>query len=194
MGGITKILTSSRFGETVEAIGTVATAAGQFRAAKSEAQVHETNVQISRFNAAVARQEAGLVEAKKELNTLRLIKQKKALTATQRAEFSKAGVILEGSPLEVIRDSEAEMELDILIDRLNSDIEASRFLSEAQVREREAAISGTRGRVAERTGRIRAGRTLLTGVTKIISAFGGRKKEEKIKPTTSFPFHREREA
>lgn len=156
MGAIGKALTSETFTKTVGAIstvaGTIAQARGQKIAGKAEAQA-------LKYNAAISRQEAEIVESKKILETKRLMKRKKDILSTQRALFSKSGVLLEGSPLEVIRDTESEIELDNLVNRYNRDIEKSRFLSEARIEEREAGI-------AEREGRRRGRRTILTGISK----------------------------
>lgn len=152
MGAIGKVLTSPIFTETVKAIGTVGRARGQIVAGKAEAQAQ-------RYNAAIATQEAKIVEDKKILETKRLMRRKKDILSTQRALFSKSGVLLEGSPLEVIRDTEAEIELDNLVNKYNRNVEKSRFLSEAKIREREAGI-------AEREGRRRGRRTILTGLTR----------------------------
>lgn len=152
MGAIGKALTSPVFTSVVKAVGTIGRARGQVIAGKAEAQAQ-------RYNAAISRQEAKIVEDKKILETKLLMKRKKDILSTQRALFSKSGVLLEGSPLEVIRDTESEIELDNLINRYNRDIEKSRFLSEARIEEREAGI-------AERIGRRRARRTILTGISK----------------------------
>jgi hypothetical protein len=152
MGAIGKVLTSEAFTGAVKAIGTLAQAKGQVVAGKAEAQTQK-------YNAAISRQEAKIVEDKKILETKRLMKRKKEILSTQRALFSKGGVLLEGSPLEVIRDTEAEIELDNLTNKYNRDVEKSRFLSEAKFREFEAGV-------AEREGRRRGRRTILTGLTR----------------------------
>lgn len=142
MGAITGVL---------KAVGTVARARGEIIAGKAEAQA-------LRYNAAIAKQEAKITEEKSKLEIKRLMRRKKDILATQRALFSKSGVLLEGSPLEVIRDTESEIEMDRLVGKYNRDIEKSRFLSEAKIEEREAGI-------AERIGRRRARRTILTGIS-----------------------------
>lgn len=156
MGAIGKALTSDVFTGVIKAVGTVARARGEIIAGKAEAQA-------LKYNAAISRQEAKIVEDKQILETKRLMKRKRDILSTQRALFSKSGVLLEGSPLEVIRDTEAEIEMDDLINRYNRDIEKSRFLSEAKIREREAGI-------AERVGRRRARRTILTGLTEFATS------------------------
>lgn len=181
MGAIGKVLSSPGFGTAVTAIGTVATAAGQLKAGKEEAEAIRTNVKINQFNAAIAIQESEIVEAKKNLEVRRLRRQKKKLLSTQRALFSKAGVLFEGSPLEVMRDTEEQAELDILINTFNRDIEKNRFLSEARISETEAAIRAGEAVSAERAGRIQAGRTILTGLGKL-TAFSRTPKPKQ--PTT----------
>ena len=172
MGAIGKALTSETFTKT---IGTIATVAGTLAKAKGQKVAGKAEAQAQRYNAAISRQEAVIVENKKILETKRLMKRKKEILSTQRALFSKGGVLLEGSPLEVIRDTETEIEFDNLVNIYNRDVEKSRFLSEARIGEFEAGV-------AEREGRRRARRTILTGISKFAAtAF---KPATKTKTTT----------
>lgn len=148
MGAITTIMST-----VLPVLGTAIKARGQIFAAKGEAETQ-------RYNATIARQEAAITATKKRIETKRLRKRKEAFTSTQKALFSKAGVLFEGSPLEVIQDSQSEMEFDILVNKYNRDVERNRFLSEARFREIEAER-------AERFGEIQVAQTLLTGLVDV---------------------------
>lgn len=147
---------------TIAVIGIAAagiTAFGQLKESEERAKAEE-------FNADVSRRQAELVKARGRLDVLRQRKTAIAFTSTQQALFSKAGVVLSGSPLQVIQETAAQAELDILTTEFNAFTEASRLRSEARERERTAR--------AERTvGRVRAGKTLLTAATSAALKFGG---------------------
>jgi len=92
------------------------------------------------------------------------------ITAMQRAGYSKAGVKLVGTPVEVIsqtvrdvertvRETAADIEADALAILEHGTAEASRASSLAD-------IYGDRGRYAERAGWLQAGATLLTGYSR----------------------------
>ena len=56
------------------------------------------------------------------------------VSGTQRAGFAKAGIEFTGSPLDVMRDSIANAELDIATNNYNSEIQARGYESEAKQR------------------------------------------------------------
>ena len=57
--------------------------------------------------------------------------------------FGKSGVTLSGSPLEVITDSLANAEMDISIDKYNSEVAARGFETEAKLTRLEAKQQST---------------------------------------------------
>lgn len=141
-----------------------ATAFGQIQEGQQRAEAEE-------FNADVARQQAELVKTRGRLDILRQKKTAIAFRSTQEALYSKAGVVLTGSPLAVIEESAANAELDILLTEFNILTEAAGLVSEAQERERRA-------RAERQMGYVRAGRTLLTTAATAALEFGVPKKKK----------------
>jgi len=116
-------------------------------------QYQETQAQVAaaRYNAAVARMQAeqyaragafaqeeyrraGEYREKQlretgRLEEYRLRRRKKALLGKQRALYAKAGVLIEGSPLEVMADTASQFEFDIALSRYRTerDIALSRY-------------------------------------------------------------------
>jgi len=77
---------------------------------------------VAEYNAAVARSQALALETVADIDIARQRKIATRLRGTQVAGYAKAGVKLEGSPLEVMIDSAAEAEKDIAITRYNAKI------------------------------------------------------------------------
>ena len=80
----------------------------------------------------------------------------KRLKARQRAAYAKSGVKMEGSPLEVLADTQAELDLDQMIIKAGGQSRASAY-------EREGMFARRAGRSAETAGYISAGSSLLAG-------------------------------
>lgn len=122
---------------------------GQF----SEGQKSE---EAEEYNAQIAEQEAELTREKSKLNEFRSRKQLKAFTGSQRAAFAGAGVQFTGTPLDVMQDTMANAELDIAINKFNSEQDARRFEDEAFRRRKF-------GKAAAQSGAVAGGSTLLQG-------------------------------
>ena len=163
--GVGKVVASPVFSNIVQLAGVGTQAVGEVKTGRVEAAALRTDANISR-------REAEIIEATREFETKQLKRQKRKMSGAQRAAFSKAGVILEGTPLDVIRESEEEAEMDILVNKINRDIEKNRFLTRAVVTEAEAAI-------AERVGTVKAGRTLLTAIPQVGQVLGEFQKKRK---------------
>ncbi len=118
-------------------------------------QEAESRAQALEFNATVAKQEGIISVKKRELERGQEEKRLKTFVSSQRAIFAKAGVTLSGSPIQVIEESTAAGELDIIIGDINASIEQSRLQSESEIRRAEA-------KSRRATGKTRVGLTLLT--------------------------------
>lgn len=121
------------------------------------------------YNAAIARRQAENLRRSGELAAYRRRRSGERLTSSQSALYAKAGVLLRGSPLEVIEDSMTEIELDAQIAKYNIEIGAGTLESEAQERERM-------GRHYRQAGYVGAGATILTEGSKLTSIYGPTKK------------------
>lgn len=117
----------SFIGTAIGVIGGIMQAAGQSRQAKDI-------VAMGEYNAQVPEQQAALVGEKAKLNEYSKRKVMASNLSTQAASYAKAGVAMSGSPIDVYIDSQANAELDIVIDNFNSKIEALGYGSEAQQR------------------------------------------------------------
>jgi len=112
-------------GMVLSAVGTAVGAISQYEQGRSQQKWSEYNAAIAERDAESARQsaeyEAGLTRREKE-KTL----------ARQRALYSKAGVTLEGSPLELMAETAGEYEMDALMTERGGKLESQRYRSEAQ--------------------------------------------------------------
>jgi len=90
------------------------------------------------YNAAVLQQRA---EAERRSQTLLEAQKRKIIEAnlgTQVALYAKSGIKMTGSPLDVMLDSLTNAEMDIAIDRYNSEVAARGYETEAQITRMEA--------------------------------------------------------
>jgi hypothetical protein len=133
-------------------------AAGAQQQAKSQAKAAE-------YNASVARQEAQAIRTQADYSIYQQRKKKLALTATQTALYSKAGVLLEGSPLDVINDSAANAEMDIMITDYNAKVGMAQQESQARLSEYQATQY-------KQAGKASAMQTLLTTGVGMASTYG----------------------
>ena len=109
----------------------------------------------SQFNAAVSRANAQAIRQSADLDIYRQKKTARRLKGAQIAGYAKAGVRLEGSPLEVLLDSASEAELDMMITDYNARVGIAQAEAEAKQYERA-------GKVALRQGLFAGVKTLLT--------------------------------
>lgn len=126
-------------GQTLATVGTGLGALGNIRAGQAEAGA-------ARYNAEMANREAA--------NKANLIRQEGDRRQGQmRAAISKSGVRMEGTPLMVLAESAA-----------NNEIDAMNAIQTGQMTSNLYRAQGTNAR---RAGNIRAGTSLLTGLSRI---------------------------
>lgn len=159
-------------------------AAGEYNAtvAENQAQWAEYNAQrqaeIARNQAAYAEYNAALAKTEAEANAA---KEGKRLTAAQRARYGKAGVLLQGTPLEVLADTMVMVDNDRLGILKKGEIEAYGWrtkawkyrtdagtamtagASKARTNRITASLNRMKGAQAGRGGMLKAGKTVLTG-------------------------------
>ncbi len=129
-------------------LGGLMTAFGQYQTGKDTRLVQDLNAAVSRANAQA-------IKTSGEFDVRSMEKAKKRFTQSQHAGYAKAGVRSEGSALDVMIDSAAEAQIDILVSKYNSTVGQIQSNLEA----RQAEISG---KLAERKGKYAAGKTLLS--------------------------------
>ena len=97
----------------------------------------------------------------------------KRLKSSQKASYAKSGVKLEGSPLEVLADTQAQADLDEMIIRHGGQAESSAYGAQAM-------LSRMKGRSASTAGYINAGSSLLSGAYNISSSYNTKPKTKTV--------------
>lgn len=116
----------------------VVTAVGQMSQGRVSSSAEQFNASVSRANSQAVRVSA-------DLDIVRQRKQAESFKATQRAGYAKAGVKFEGSPLEVMIDSAAQLEMDSIIMDYNARTQMSQLEQSAQQSEMSADVYRRRG-------------------------------------------------
>jgi len=111
---------------------------------------------IGKYNAKVAENQAKQVEMDAAENIRRKRKENRKLLATQRGRYAKGGVVMEGTPLELLAESAGNLELEVL------DYNRQALLEQQNLRA-QGAMDRATGLMQARAGYISAGSTLLQG-------------------------------
>jgi len=153
--------------------GYAASAQAKANANLAEMQGKETNI-ANEYNAAVARANAEAIKASSEIDIQKQLKAKGALRGAQVAGYAKAGVRLEGSPLEVMIDSAAQAELDIAITEYNAKTSASQAEYQAKEfgRQGQAAmtLAGTQAAQQRAIGKYYIGQGWMSGTGTLLQS------------------------
>lgn len=131
------------------AVGTGVSVYGQVTAA-SQAR------SIGKYNAKVAENQAKQVEMDAAESIRRKRKENKRLLATQRGRYAKAGVVMEGTPLELLAESAGNLELEVLDYNRQAQLEQQNLRA-------QGAMDRAMGSMQARGAYIGAGATLLSG-------------------------------
>lgn len=149
----------------------------QSEAQKSQAQSYQQQAYASQYNAQVARQQADAIRAAGALEQEKERKKGLLLMGQQEAAFGKSGVVMEGTPLDVMAETAANLEFDRLIRQYNIDTQANRTESEARQydfmgqRQIGMASQTKAGAGMPLIGAgLTAGTSILTGLTNIMSS------------------------
>ncbi len=146
---------------TVMAVAAAASAAisavGAVQQGEAGRKAADYRAAIAENNALAARQQAELDERRERDRTLRL-------TGSQRTRAARSGLLAdEGSPLFVSLDASEQAEIEALNIRRAGGMRSSDLRA-------QAALGRFRGAVDERAGYLRAGTSLLNGVSRIAGA------------------------
>ena len=157
---------SAILGTGLGVISSIRQGSAQSAALKSQAAGARYNQQVAEMNAqAVENASAYQTQLQREKN--------QRLLASQKVGYGKAGVTMEGTPLEVMADTAADQEKDIIAQRYNYDIQAWRYRSQAGQYGFEADRSMSMASGATTAGYLGAGTTLLTGIGRAVAPFMG---------------------
>lgn len=119
-------------------IGAVLGAVGSIQQASAQASAAKHNARVGEQNARMAADQA------KEDERMQRIRGMKAL-GTTRAGFGAAGVTLEGTPLDVLEESAAAIELDALKIRHGGEVQAAAYRNGASLDRAQASAAKTSG-------------------------------------------------
>ena len=121
--------------------GYAASAAAESNASLLEMQGRESQI-TAEYNAAVSRANAEAIRTSADLDIVRQRAAQKTFRGAQAAKYAGAGVKLEGSPLDVLIDTAAQFELDILITDFNAKTAVSQqeFAAQQSLRAGRSAV------------------------------------------------------
>jgi len=129
---------------------------GQLRQSQQQAQIYD-------YNAAISQQKVELAKRAGDVRISQLKREQRRFASKQTAAYAAAGVRMTGSPLQVISDTAAEIELDILIEDYNTRLDILNAQSDAE-------LNSIRSRISSQAGYINAGSTLLTQIPNFVSS------------------------
>ena len=139
---------SAQFGNVLSGIGGLVEGIGGIFDARSQKSAGEYNATIYEQQAKATRESQALLEVQKR----KIIKSQ---IGSQISGYAASGVKYSGSPVQVALDSLTNANLDIAIDKYNSEVKARGFQSEAE-------MSRYEGRQKASSSYVRAGKSLLT--------------------------------
>lgn len=131
--------------------------------AKSQQAWAEYNAQIEENNAKTA-------EATSRYEQRQKRKEDAMLRGSQRVAYAKSGLSLsEGTPLEVMENTAAEQELDILMLKRNADIQAAGHRSAAGGYRMQGDMARRQGKAAKTASYWNMGSSILSGTSEALS-------------------------
>ncbi len=165
-------------GTGISAVSGIVQGGTQAEAARAQGEAYRSQGEASRYNAAVARQQGVAIQQAAAFEEDKQRKKGLQLLGTQQALYGKAGVTMEGTPLEVMSQTAADIEKEILGTRYNYDVQRWRTLSEADQYDYMAGRQDYLAKVAKKSagyastaGWLKGGTSLLTGLG-MIGKFG----------------------
>jgi len=157
---------TSQTADVIGAIGQTVTGVGQLFSAGQEEKVGEFNAKVLEQRAQAERSSQILLEQQKR-------KVIKSRIGAQVAIFGSSGIKLTGTPLDVMLDSLNNAEMDLAIDKYNSEISARGF-------ETEAGLEKYKASQRARTIRAGASKTFLSASVDLLKSQEKKKDPEKL--------------
>lgn len=128
---------SANLFNSIGAIGGIVQGVGGVLQGRQETALGDYNAKILEERAVAERQSFALLEEQKKRIT-------KSQIGSQVALYAGSGIKMSGSPTAVILDSETNANLDLAIERYNSDVRARGFENQAAVTRYEASQKSAR--------------------------------------------------
>ena len=144
-------------------VGIGTSVAGGIMSANAEAQRGRQMQQAEAYNAAVSRQQAEALQIQGNYEQEKAKDEQRRLVGRQRALVAATGVKFSGSPLDIMSDSIANSEMDMAVNRWNTQTAMNRANSQASYSDMLGSSYAKAGKIGQQEGWVKAGTTLLTG-------------------------------
>lgn len=145
---------------------------GQYEAGKAAEAQAKSEAAWREYNAQLAEREARETQVAAAYEESKLRKGGERLKARQKVLYAKAGVTPEGSPLEVMEQTAAELEMDALMIRRGGQLGYQRYTAAAGLERMMGKSALLRGRAARRASRWGMAATGLTGAAQLGYQYG----------------------
>lgn len=140
---------------------------GQHQAGKAAESEGKAKRDLYNYNAMIAEKNAAAATDAARADELKARKQASDLKSRQRALYNKSGMTPAGTPLAVMGETAAELELDLLTDRRNKMLNAEGFKQSAAIETASGQMAAVRGTNTRRAANINAGSSLLSGAANV---------------------------
>lgn len=142
------------FGMILGAVGSIIGGIGKKKQAKAQKKA-------AKFNAKLAARNAEIIRERTDINLTRLNQETIRATGGAVAGFSKGGVEISGSALDVLRETARNSALDASLIKKQGEIDENAFLSQAKGFTSEAKQAKTAGQIGFASGIVSAAGSLL---------------------------------
>lgn len=157
---------------TVQFIGAGISAYGVFRQGQAASAEADFRSQIASNNAIIANQNAEIALEKGRAEIRDERRRTRQAIGLQRAQLAAQGFdVSEGSSIDILGDTAALGELDVLRIEADAENRARNFRIQAGSFESEATLGRVASKTARQAGRIGAGSTLITGASRAGATF-----------------------
>ena len=138
---------------------------GEHQAGKAAEAEGKAKRDLHNYNAVIAEKNAAAAADAARADELKARKQAEDIKSRRRAVYGKSGMSTAGTPLAVMGEEAAELELDILTERRNRQLEITGYKQQAAVETASGQMAEIRGANRKRAYKARAGSTLLSGAS-----------------------------
>lgn len=147
--------------------GTGLAAYGQYEQARAAKEAGEAEEAIAEYNARVREQQAKAAEESARIEAQRHEREAERLLGKQVARYGRAGVLMEGTPADVLAETATELEWDELMILREGALRGAELRSGATIARMRGQAAAERGRSRYRAGLFAMGGTLATGAYKM---------------------------
>ena len=160
----------------VASAGTAMSAYGQYRQGQAQAQAQDYNAQVNRNNQQISEMNARQAEQAASYKENMQRDRAQRLAGAQEAKFAKSGVLMSGSPLDLMADQAMQSEMDALALRYEGDVNAWNARARGTQYGAQATLDSFYAGNSRTAGTWAAGSTLLSGAGNTMNAYNLAKK------------------